>query len=123
MANAASDLATREHRLACRLARLFRIQRAGRFERRPEDVARRLVERRAVLIERLMRLDHERRVVAPRPPAGLDRAMNALAGEVDAAERWGLDRLDEIGAELSRRRRAAASGLRDGATGQLLGRG
>ena len=124
MADAASDLAIAEYRMARRLARLFRIERTGPMARRPRDVADRLIDRRGTLIERLMRLEYERRAAALRPLPELDAAMSALAAEIDGAERFCLDRLAVLDAELARRRgRGTATGLRDGVAGQLLGQG
>ncbi|HWD58906.1 MAG TPA: hypothetical protein VG308_11535 [Stellaceae bacterium] len=128
MATATSDdttrLMTREYRAARRLARLFRIERAGGLARRPPEIAKRLVARRGRLVDELARLEAQRRALAPWTIVELDLAMGALAREVDSAERWCLGRLAELGDELARRRGAGGTtGLRDGAAGQLLGHG
>ena len=82
------------------------------------------MDRRSRLIAELLRLEEAHRSPAPVGRTELDRAMRALAEEVGEAERHCLRRLDELGAELDRRRGGGtATGLRDGANGQLLGHG
>jgi hypothetical protein len=120
----ASALTRRECRVARRLARLFRIERSGGFARRPRDVVRRMVDRRAQLIDELVRLEEYRRSLEPGTLPELDVAIGTLAREVDCTEQHCLERLAEIGDELRRRRGVGTrTGLRDGASGQLLGRG
>ena len=120
----AAMLVRQEYRAACRLARLFRIERSGRFFGRSSETVRRLIERRGHLVDELTRMDAARRSLVPRKPTELDRAMGELAKEVGSAERRCLELLAELGEELRRRRKAgAATGLRDGAAGQLLGHG
>jgi hypothetical protein len=124
MIDDATVLMRREHRAARRLARLFRIERSGRLARRPVETARRLVERRGLLVDELLRMEERRRSLAPWTPTELDLAMGALAKEVDRTEQCCLELLAELGAELERRRGGVmATGLRDGATGRLLGHG
>jgi hypothetical protein len=124
MIDDAAVLIRREHRVACRLARLFRIERSGRLGRRPSETITRLVERRGRLVDELALLDARRRSLAPWNPVELNLAMGALAKEVDSAERRCLELLAELGAELHRRRGGGtATGLRGGADGRLLGRG
>jgi hypothetical protein len=124
MADDGIALMEREYRAARRLARLFRIERSDRFERWPNKIIRRLLDRRSCLIDELLRLDEKRRSRGPSAPAELDLAMGALAQEVGRAERHCLNRVAALEAELDRRRdRRRATGLRDGAAGQLLGRG
>lgn len=110
-----------ESRLARRLSRLFRAERMGRVERWPDEIGAQLRSRRARLIDEMLRLDAQRRAVAPLGPPELARAMAALAEEIGCSEQRCLDRLAELGAELHRRR-GAATGLRGGG-GQVLGRG
>jgi len=124
MSDDATALLNREQRAARRLARLFRIERAGRFASRPTETVQRLIERRGRLVEELARLEARRKSLAPWTTVELDLAMGILAKEADRAEQWCLERLAELGAELARRRGAGtATGLRDGADGQLLGHG
>ena len=124
MLGEATPLTTKECRVARRLARLFRIEHSGGLARRPKDVVRRMVDRRAHLIDELLRLEECRRSVEPARIPELDGAMRALAREVDCMEQHCLERLAAIGEELRRRRGIGTlSGLRDGGSGQLLGQG
>jgi hypothetical protein len=123
MLGEATPLAIKECRVARRLARLFRIERTGGLARRPRDIARRIVNRRAELIDELVRLEECRRSLEPATLPELDDAMDSLAREVDSTEQHCLERLAEIGDELRRRRGIGIrTGLRDGTSGQLLGR-
>lgn len=109
---------------ARRLARLFRIERSGRLARRPAETARRLVDRRGDLIDRLLRLDAQRRSRMPWSSVELELAMGSLRLEVDRAEQSCLALLARLGAELGRLRGTGpASGVRGDAGGLLLGRG
>jgi hypothetical protein len=118
------ELTHREIRIVRRLSRLFRIERSGRLGRRPLDTVRRLIDRRGLLIEELMRLDARRRASALGASGELDLAMGAFATEIEEGGRRCQEVLAELGAELSRLRgEGAATGLRDGVAGQLLGRG
>src|SRR5665213_1466119 len=99
-------LMRQEVRAARRLARLFRIERAGRLGRRRRETARLFVERRGVLIDELLRLEARRRSVAPGIPTELDLAMGALRLEVDRAEQSCLALLARLETELGRRRGA-----------------
>jgi hypothetical protein len=124
MLGEATPLATKECRVARRLARLFRIERSGSLARRPKDVVRRMVDRRAQLIDELVRLEECRRSLEFSTLPDLDVAMAILAREVDCTQQHCLERLAEIGEELRRRRGIGIrTGLRDGMSGQLLGRG
>jgi hypothetical protein len=124
MLGEATPLARKECRVARRLARLFRIERSGGLARRPREIARRMVDRRAQLIDELVRLEECRRSLGPSTLPELDIVMGALAREVDCTEQHFLERLAEIGDELRRRRGIGIrTGLRDGTSGQLLGRG
>ena len=117
-------LIRRECRAVRRLVRLFRIERRGGFARWPAATVSRLVERRGALVDDLLRLDARRQSLAPWVTADLGVAMGALAREVRLGEQRCLERLAELGAELTRRREpGATTGLRDGAGGQLLGSG
>jgi hypothetical protein len=124
MIDDAITLLEREYRTARRLARLFRIERAGGFARWPTQTVRQLIERRASVVGELMRLDARRLSVAPSTTADLDIAIGALAREVDCAEQQCLKRLADLGAELEKRRGiGTATGLRGGGGGRLLGSG
>jgi len=124
MIDHATELNGREDRAARRLARLFRIERSGRFERRPAETVRRLIQRRGRLIDELLRLDARRRSVAPSVPIGLGLTMGLLAQEVERTEQSCLELLARLGAELRQLRgEGIATGLRDSAGGRLLGQG
>jgi hypothetical protein len=120
MADDRAALMQREFRLAQRLSRLFRIERTGRVDRWPGPVAEQLRARRAGLIDEMLGLEASRRAIEPEVPAELADAMSVLAQEVGCAEEYCLQRLAEVGGELSRRR-GAPTGLRGGG-GQVLGR-
>jgi hypothetical protein len=120
MSDEPSLLTRREYRLACRLSRLFRIERTGRVERWPGSVADELRARRARLIDEMLGLEMQRRALEPSVPPELAGAMSVLAREVGCAEEYCLQRLAEVGAELNLRR-GAPTGLRGG-SGQILGR-
>ena len=120
----ACTLIERERRVAHRLARLFRLDRAGHFARRPDEVAQRLRERRAGLIDEMLGLDRCRRAVDPRVPPELGFVMQVLAREAGFSQEHCLERLSELGVELRRRRAGGGStGLRDAVAGRVLGRG
>lgn len=124
MVDLGTELMRKELLVARRLARLFRLERSGRIWRWPEETVRRLIARRGCLIEELARLEGRRRSLAPWILDELDLTMGALAREVEQGERRCLEFLAEIGARLSGLRgEGTATGLRDGAGGQLLGRG
>jgi hypothetical protein len=124
MLGEATPLTKKECRVVRRLARLFRIERSGGLARRPKDVVRHMIDRRAGLIDELLRLEECRRSLEPLPIPELDVAMRSLAREVNCMEQHCLERLATIGEELRRRRGAGTlTGLRDGASGQLLGHG
>jgi hypothetical protein len=124
MSDDMTALIQRECRAVRRLARLFRVERSGHFERLPSEVARRLRDRRGELIAEVQRLEARRRSYEPWALPQLDVAMGTLAREVHDAERYCLERLAALGAELDGRRgRGTATGLRDGADGHILGRG
>jgi hypothetical protein len=124
MIDDATALLRREYRTARRLARLFRVERSGRFARLPAETVDRLIERRGVLIGELAAIDAKRLSLAPWATPDLDIAMGVLAREVDCAEQRCREVIAELGAELERRRgMGTATGLRDGADGRLLGSG
>jgi hypothetical protein len=109
-------------RMTRHLARLFRLERVGRLERHSATMARRLIERRGVLIDTLIAAEHQRRAaVAAHPPALAD-ALAELSAEIGRCRPSVERRLHELAAELRLRRGGAApSGLRGSASGRLLG--
>jgi hypothetical protein len=124
MVDPGTELMRRELLVARRLARLFRFERSGRVWRWPADTARRLIDRRGRLIDELTRLEERRRSLTPWALDDLDLTMGALAREVEQGEQRCLELLAELGARLNRLRgQGTATGLRDGASGRLLGRG
>ena len=109
-------------RAARRLARLFRIERVGGFDRRSEEVVQRLLERRAAIIGELLALA----LAPPDTPqrsADITDALRELAAEVAQSQSRAQERHDVLASELRFRRSSGLTGLRDGTTGHLLGRG
>ena len=114
----------RESHAARRLARLFKIERDGGFDRWPIATAQRLIERRGALMKELLIMDGMRRsLVAPRS-AELDRALAELAGVVNRALSLARTRVDQIEKDLCvRRGESLPTGIRDsGGNGHLLGK-
>src|SRR5580700_3957662 len=115
MTEAAVRLTAIESRAARRLGRLFRIERAGRFERRPIETVGRLVQRRAGLIDELIRLDAERRTRAISGSVELDAAIGELQQEIDRSQTHCIARIAASAAELGQPHAGGiATGLRDG---------
>lgn len=113
----------RQSRAAWRLIRLFKIERDGGFARRPPSTVRRLVERRGGLVEELLRLDAVRRALACPRSAELDQALGELGREVDRAMNVAREMVEQLGGDLRMRQGGgAATGIRDGAKGRLLGK-
>jgi hypothetical protein len=124
MSDPVTELMRKEILVARRLARLFRLESSGHLRRWPAETARRLIDRRGYLIDELTRLEERRRSLAPWVPVELELTMGVLTREVTRGEQRCLEFLAEIGARLSQLRGGgAATGLRDGADGRLLGRG
>jgi predicted transcriptional regulator len=124
MADDRSDLTMLERRAARRLARLFRIGRSERGERRPIEAEWRLIRWRRQLLEELIRLDTRRRSLAAPLSPELDAAIDELAREVRQSQPHCRARIETLGGELRQRQGGgAATGLRDSADGRLLGRG
>jgi uncharacterized membrane protein YccC len=118
------DPTARQSRLVRRLARLFRLERAGAFYRRSAETAWRLISRRGQLMAELTRLERHRREARVPPSPELDTAVRELAEEVALSRTYGETLAASVGAELRARRGAAMpSGLRDGGGGRLLGSG
>jgi hypothetical protein len=106
------------------LARLFRAERTGAFERRPPATVLRLIERRAALIEQLCaagaRLEPD---TVQRWPI-LNEALTDLVREVGEARVPAEQRFAALQAELRERRDSSpVTGCRVGAGGRLIGRG
>jgi hypothetical protein len=120
---APENLSLQESRTARRLNRLFRIENADAFARRPVGTHRRLIERRAVLVEQLLVLDDARRSLCePRSPE-LDRALMELTRAVTQALAPARARVKRIEEDLRvRQSRTASTGLRDIGIGRMLGR-
>jgi hypothetical protein len=111
-------------RLARRVARLFRIERAGRLERRPVATARHLIERRGALIDALIATGEFDRRGQHDGPTMLDQALRELAIEVGRCRLPAEQRLAALVAELRVRRGVApTSGLRGSSGGRFLGSG
>jgi predicted transcriptional regulator len=124
MTKGISELVKLESRVACRLSRLFRLERDGRLERQPIETVRQVIGRRARLIDELMRLDAERRSLAAPLAAELAAAIGELAREARRSRFFCGARIEALAAGLRRRQGAGtATGLRDGADGRLLGSG
>jgi len=120
-----SDPTMRESRAVRRLGRLFKIERAGGFARRPAETVWRLIARRSMLMTELSRLERQRRAASAPSSPELEAALAELAREVDLSRQYGLMLVEELGAELrARRGNGVATGLRDHSPGsRLLGRG
>jgi hypothetical protein len=118
------DVIAYEARAARRLGRLFKIERAGGFDRRPAATVRRLVERRGAIIAELFRLERMRRSLPPARLAELDQALRELASEVGRSLHHSKTRIERLGADLRLRGGGGPpTGLRDRAPGRLLGQG
>jgi hypothetical protein len=114
----------RESRAARRLGRLFRIERAGGFDRRPAAVVQRLIERRGSLVEELLLLDAMCRSLDLPRSVELEQALEDLASEVGRSLCHSQTRVERLYTDLRLRHGAGFStGVRDGAGGLLLGRG
>jgi hypothetical protein len=123
MPESVSTLILRESRAARRLARLFKIEGGGGFERWPLATIRRLIERRAAIVNALLQMERERRALAAPHSAELDRALTELAREVGSALQRAQRRVDQLDKELQARRGASPhTGIRATGSGQLLGR-
>jgi hypothetical protein len=115
-------LAHHRSRAVRRLARLFRIERNGGFDRRPPGLIARLIERRGILVDELM-VNLQRRSIANTSSAELDRTLNALAREVDRTLDHARARLEEISKDLRvSRGEGLPTGIRNRAHGQALGK-
>jgi hypothetical protein len=124
MTDTETNAMIRECRLARRLGRLFRIEHGGGLERRPAETVGRLIERRGLLVEELMRLEANRRSFNPWVSTELDLAMGILARAVGVLTPLTEARAERLFSELRLRRGAGiASGLRDRADGRALGHG
>jgi hypothetical protein len=124
MTETRTDVILREGRVARRLGRLFKIEGAGGFERRPVATVQRLIERRDALVKELQLLDGVRRSLAAPRSAELDQALGELAREVYRSLHLAETRLERLGRDLRiRRGEGLPTGIRGSAIGHLLGRG
>jgi hypothetical protein len=122
MSEGATESARVEIHAARRLARLFRIERRGGFERRPVTIVSKLIERRGALAAALLRMDRRRRAAAVRPTAALKQALAELADEVQRALPQAQARLEQIGKDLRLSRGEGwPTGIRDSNNGHPLG--
>ena len=122
MAKSATDMILRERCIAGRLGRLFKIERSGGFDRRPAETVRRLIERRSTLVHELLLLDAERRSLASPRSAELRQVLRELAREVSRSLPSAQIKLNELGRDLRLRQGSGfTTGIRDSATGRLLG--
>ncbi len=123
MSASGAEWARLEARAARRLARLFRIEYRGGFDRRPVTTIGRLLERRGALVAALLTTDLQRRALAARPTAELEQAMTQLLDEVDRALPQAQTRLEQIGKDLRLSRGEGwLTGIRDNSHGQPLGK-
>lgn len=124
MPSDATDLDACESRLVRRLGRLFRIERAGRFDERSPLTVQRMIKRRDAVIDELLALDADRRDAIGAPSADLVRALTDLSLEVQQSREPAAARLRRLEAEIRRRAtEAPAIGLRKNPGGRLLGSG
>ena len=119
----ATDLFIAESRAARRLARLFRIERHGGFDRWPAATVSRLIERRGMLVKDLKHLNGVRRSLPATRSSELDAALKALETEVNRAINPTRSRVEQIGGDLRSLTAARLpTGIRDTGRGQLLGK-
>src|SRR5713101_415810 len=124
MTDPGTDMTIRESRAARRLGRLFKIERAGGFDRRPVATVRRLIERRGALVTELLLLDGIRRSHASPRSAELEQVLGELAREVNLSLHHSETRVERLGTDLRlRRSEGVSTGVRGSASGRLLGRG
>jgi hypothetical protein len=122
MAETATDTILREVRIAGRLSRLFKIERCGGFARRPVGTVQRLIERRSTLVEQLLLLDAARRSLASPRSTELRHALRELAHEVQRSRLSAESTSHRLGTDLrSRQGSGLTTGIRNSATGRLLG--
>jgi hypothetical protein len=124
MTDSETEIIGRESRAARRLGRLFRIERAGGFDRRSVATVRRLIERRGMLVSELLLIDGLRRTLNPPRSAELEQALAELAREVNRSLHHSQNQVARLHTDLRLRRgEGMPTGVRDGASGLLLGRG
>jgi hypothetical protein len=113
----------REKCLAQRLARLFKIERDGGFDRRSVETVQRLIKRRDAIVEELLSLDGMRRSLGLLHSAELEQALQQLAREVNFSSCFAEMKLDRLGRDLrARSGEGLPTGIRDSANGRLLGK-
>jgi hypothetical protein len=110
----------RQSRAARRLARLFRIERNGGFERWPAVINRQIIERRGQLVDALLT---DLQAMPARLPPPLDRALAKLSQEVEWALERARTRLQQIGKDLRLSRgEGLPTGIRNSPSGHPLGK-
>jgi hypothetical protein len=115
---------TRQSLIARRLRRLFRLERAGAFARRPAEIVWRLIARRAQLMAELSGVERRRHEARVPPSPELHEAVGELAAEVALSRTYCETLAAGLGTELrARRGQTAPSGLRGAGGGRLLGSG
>jgi hypothetical protein len=118
-----TELIVRESRIARRLARLFKVERAGRLDRLRSAAIGRLIARRAELVENLLDLERLRCTSASPPSSELERALAELRQEVNQASAQMRARMEQISADLrARLGEGPPSGIRGSGNGRLLGK-
>jgi len=124
MIGTGTDMIAREARAARRLGRLFKIERAGGFDRRPTATVCHLLERRGALVAELLLLDGMRRSLPSPHSTELEQALLELESEVRQSLHHSQSRMERLWTDLRLRRGAGPpTGIRDSAAGRLLGRG
>ncbi|MBV9826707.1 MAG: hypothetical protein JO001_13695 [Alphaproteobacteria bacterium] len=108
---------------ARRLARLFRIERTGGFDRRPVEIAEQIIGRRGQVINALGAFYSGHRLAGRVGSAELDAALQELSIEVERSIMTAEDRHHSLGVELHFRRGETLSGMRTDKSGRLLARG
>jgi hypothetical protein len=121
MTAADTGLRLRACRLARRLGRLFRIECAGGFDRRPAATVWRIIERRKALIEELARLQTSPGLPALSRPPEPENALRELARDVDRAANRMHCKMAQIEEDLRARREGLSTEIRGSTSGRLLG--
>jgi|SRR6516164_7363274 hypothetical protein len=118
-----TELVVRESRIARRLTRLFKLERAGRFDRWRDATIARLVARRGELVDNLLDLDRLRCSLAPPSSSELERALAELRQEVNQTAAHIHAQVAQISADLrARLSEGPPSGIRGSGNGRLLGK-
>lgn len=113
-----------ELHLMNRLSRLFRVERCGRFRRRPLGLVLALIRRRGRCIETLIQLDAERRHRGAPVDMELQHAALALAQEVGNSLPPAETKAERLRSDVKALRgEGETSGMKGFSTGKVLGRG